>query len=64
MNSVSDLRVCGSSVLLVRLPGGWGAFILEERRQGVKGEDLQVHRTEVQSTAFTLGLLLCQSGGV
>jgi hypothetical protein len=38
MNSVSDLRVCGYCLLLIRLPGGWEAFILEERREGVKGE--------------------------
>ena len=38
MNSVSDLGVCGYCVFVVRLPGGWGAFILEERREGVKGE--------------------------
>ena len=29
MNSVSDLRVCGYCVFVVRLPGGWGAFILD-----------------------------------
>jgi len=31
MNSVSDLGVCGYSVCLVRLPGDWEVFILEER---------------------------------
>ena len=37
MNSVSDLRVCGYCVLLMRLSGGWEAFILEETREGARG---------------------------
>ena len=33
MNSVSDSGVCGYSVFLVRLPGGWEAFLFL-RREG------------------------------
>ena len=35
MNSISDLGVCGYCVLLIRLPGGWEAFIFDGGCGGV-----------------------------
>ena len=55
MTSVSDLRVCGYCVLLVRLPGGWEAsFIVEERRKGPRedGEEADGAEHEQYSAEY------------